>query len=499
MSAEEKDTLLKSPLDEGITSLRVQSADNEPKPSTKTTSKKPRTRNQKPPHQPTNASPKVSKVSQNSKKAKPSSSTSLSKPTMPEPDGKATDKPGKTPVPRRQRKKATKAQQANLTPSTAIAASTTGQAEEKPQNRPKKKRASKATDRPESSQAGSETSAGVKLPQAIQPKPKLTRREKRAIKQQQEGSISALPVSEAYKQQPADLRLDSGVKICVRWLPADLPEHVFWQSIESALPWFDPNSVGTVVKEACPVLSALSPANGKPLEQGESVNGSEQTEKAESNKSAMPLAPTTMAETSIYRSANLEKLDSKPYWRQFIPGKQHKSKAKSLSRAYIVFAAPSEAEHFYRKYHGHVFSKNGTQTRAIVELAPFQSVAWLFSPERDPLEGTFENDPSFKAFMTQQFASQAADNPGNEGARDSHESYAAAAAKPSDTSASGSEFVATPLIKYLHEVKARSLKGGKLADKTNVASAKTPPRSSKPATAPSAKKAREKRSRRQNR
>ncbi|KAJ1782619.1 hypothetical protein LPJ59_006764, partial [Coemansia sp. RSA 2399] len=35
-------------------------------------------------------------------------------------------------------------------------------------------------------------------------------------------------------------------KICIRWLPADLPEHVFWSSVEPALPWFDPENVGSV-------------------------------------------------------------------------------------------------------------------------------------------------------------------------------------------------------------------------------------------------------------
>ncbi|KAJ1866188.1 hypothetical protein LPJ78_002010 [Coemansia sp. RSA 989] len=495
MSAE-KDTPLKPPSNESATSLRNQSADNESRPSVKTTSKKPRARNQKPPTD-QSANTMASKDSQSSRKGKPPNSNALSKPATPITDANTMDKPAKAPVSRRQRKKATKAQQTNTEPS-GTAASTAGQPEEKPQTRPRNKRANRAEGQSESSQAGSETSA--KQPQVSQSKPKLTRREKRAIKQQQqEGSVSVTSVSESYKLQPADLRLDSGIKVCVRWLPADLPEHVFWQSVEPALPWFDPNLAGTVKKEARPVLSALGLANDTPLNENETASSPEQTETTETDEPVMALAPTTMTETSVYKSPNLERLDSKPYWRQYVPGKQHKSKAKSLSRAYIVFAAPSEAEHFYRKYHGHVFSKNGTQTRAIVELAPFQSVAWLYSPEKDPLQGTFESDPAFKEFATQQFVSQVATgSPSNGDAENPHKSYAAAAAKPSDTSAS--EFVATPLIKYLHEVKARSFKG-KPTDKTNVASAKTPPRSSKaaPAPAPAAKKTREKRTRRQNR
>ncbi|KAJ2448059.1 hypothetical protein EV183_005614 [Coemansia sp. RSA 2336] len=485
MSAE-KDTPTKPPSNESAISPRSQTADNGSKPPVKATPKKPRVRNQKPLDQPSTAM--ASKESQSSRRAKPPNSTALSKPATPETDTKAADKSAKAPVSRRQRKKANQAQQTNTEPLADTAVNTTNQPEEKLQARPRNKRASRATGQSESSLADSETSA--MQPQANQPKPKLTRREKRAIKQQ-EKSGSTAPALESYKQQPADLRLDSGIKVCVRWLPADLPEHVFWQSVEPALPWFDPNSVGTVEREVRPVLSAHGMANGTSLNESAPASGPEQTEATETDKTVMPLAPTTMAETSVYHSPNLEKLDSKPYWRQFVPGKQHKSKAKSLSRAYIVFAAPSEAEHFYRKYHGHVFSKNGTQTRAIVELAPFQSVAWLYSPEKDPLQGTFESDPAFQAFMTQQFAPQAAtDSPSNGDTVNPHESYAAAAAKPSDTT----EFVATPLIKYLHEVKARSFRG-KPADKTNVASAKTPPRSSK--AAPAAKKTQ--RSRRQNR
>ncbi|KAJ2816257.1 hypothetical protein GGI24_005772, partial [Coemansia furcata] len=48
-------------------------------------------------------------------------------------------------------------------------------------------------------------------------------------------------------------------KVTIRWLPVDLPEHVFWRSVEPALPWFDPQHVGAVVQKERVVLRGLNP------------------------------------------------------------------------------------------------------------------------------------------------------------------------------------------------------------------------------------------------
>ncbi|KAJ2392659.1 hypothetical protein H4S02_000663 [Coemansia sp. RSA 2611] len=388
--------------------------------------------------------------------------------------------------------------------------------------------------------------AVAETPQNDPTKPKLSRRAKAALAKQarrsepsttpstpkshkQKGTAkqaggriadsgSASQQSGAWLQLPAtahaETRLEPATKVCVRWLPADLPEHVFWRSAEPALPWFDPGGVREVTQKERPILAALASGadesnadDGSLAAQTAPEDPHQQPENTKANATdsqvISPRAPTKLRTVDVYDSPNLARLDDRPYWRQFVPGKQHRSKAKSPvpSRAYIVFAAPAEAEHFYRRYHGHTFSKNGAQTRAVVEMAPLQSVGWLVNADEDPLEATIDSDPDFQAFLALQASTEDGSGAARNGKASSHTSYAAAAASPSETGGSAPEATATPLIKYLRELKSkqRSKGSSKSARKADAGPPKILTRSEKGSAPKKPKEGAPKKSRRQNR
>ncbi|KAJ2744399.1 hypothetical protein GGI20_003004 [Coemansia sp. BCRC 34301] len=278
-------------------------------------------------------------------------------------------------------------------------------------------------------------------------------------------------------------------KVSIRWLPVDLPEHVFWRSVEPALPWFDPQNVGslvqkerTVLRELCTHFETVSTDVEATLDQVETEGDAQAPMAADDLPSSKGATTTTMFD--VYESQNLVRLDSEPYWRAFVPGKQHRSKAKPAdpARAYILFATPAEVDHFYKNYHGHVFSKNGVVSRAAVELAAFQHVPWsvVSASTSDMLSGTIDEDPDFIAFLAMD--PNAADDgvKGDaataEGVKPlSHMSYAAAASSSSANAKSEGDTAAettTPLINYLRE-----LKGMPAARSSAKSPASTPNRS----------------------
>ncbi|KAJ2611347.1 hypothetical protein H4S08_003202 [Coemansia sp. RSA 1365] len=256
------------------------------------------------------------------------------------------------------------------------------------------------------------------------------------------GSTANIPLP-----APRSKPVHKSVKLCIRWLPADLPEHVFWRAIESALPWFDAADTGSVEQRKRFVLTALLPGHDhsqgdmddpKAKEPLEEDDGSENT--MASQEHIATEGATTEVMQSFYESKNLARLDSEPYWRRFVPGKQHTGKAKPVepSCAYIAFASDAEAGHFHRKFHGHVFGRaGGMQWRARVELAAFQSLSIEEHVVSDPLNGTIDSDPDFMAFL----------DPRVQEKPPQQASYAAAVG--------GSEEKVTPLIRYLRELKAK--------------------------------------------
>ncbi|KAJ2400952.1 hypothetical protein GGI23_001711 [Coemansia sp. RSA 2559] len=284
-------------------------------------------------------------------------------------------------------------------------------------------------------------------------------------------------------------------KICIRWLPAGLPEHVFWSSVEPALPWFDPQNVGSVKQKDREVLCAMirDSDKGNELDSAEEPAADEAPDVTELRR--LPLAETKTVSVSVYESENLARLDCQPYWRQYFPGKQHKSRAKpdEPSRAYILFAEPAEADHFYQHFQGHAFGKNGVINKAVVELAPFQHVPWsLPDPANNPLEGTIDDDPHFAAFLKaiangkpqddEQTGGTALLSAASAETQQPRISYAAAASLGNDGAQGASKAVmATPLIKHLRKIKTGSSKPLALDTKTAkpASPAKPPPSGAK--------------------
>ncbi|KAJ2770243.1 hypothetical protein IWQ56_002242 [Coemansia nantahalensis] len=152
-----------------------------------------------------------------------------------------------------------------------------------------------------------------------------------------------------------------------------------------------------------------------------------------------PLGPTKRITGSVYESGNIARFDEPPYWRAFVRGKEHRSsKPAEPSRAYIVFATADEAGHFHRRFHRHVFGKNGVSSRAMVELALFQGAP---APRLvDPLEGTIDQAADFRRFLGLEAPPLPPQPPAM--------SYAAAAGADAATDSG-----VTPLIRYLRELK----------------------------------------------
>ncbi|KAJ2782751.1 hypothetical protein GGI15_002806 [Coemansia interrupta] len=252
-------------------------------------------------------------------------------------------------------------------------------------------------------------------------------------------------------------------KVCVRWLPADLPEHVFWKSIEPALPWHDPSVQGTVEQKH--VQQAVAQPAAEAKTEGDAEDGVQMPETTVLEMHA----PTVAVAVDVYRSPAVDLLDQAPYWRQYVAGKQHRTRGKpdDPSRAYICFATPAEVEHFYQRYHGHVFAKNGAVSRAVVELAPWQQVGR--DSGVDVLAGTLAEDAEFLGFLRKCTGGGAEEEEPAAAERRPVEvriSYAAAAktvaaAGAAVGAAEDGAVRSTPLIEYLRSIKKRPAAGAK--------------------------------------
>ncbi|KAJ2634959.1 hypothetical protein GGF40_003891 [Coemansia sp. RSA 1286] len=292
--------------------------------------------------------------------------------------------------------------------------------------------------------------------------------------QQQTGVSKAGVDSEASRLPTVSDRLST--KVCIRWLPSDLPEHVFWRSVEPALPWYNPEMPGAMVCRQREVLCLQdeTDSHGMDQEQDQQVPKSEpETNELEPEPSAsspdsevpvqpevrLARAPTRTVDVDMFSGPAIDKLDEHPYWRCFVSGKTHRTRAKPAdpARAYILFSTQAEVDYFYRRYHGHTFAKNGAVRRAVVELASFQHVALDESPDR--IEGTIDDDADFQAFLNPHLVQH---KPKPSAARVSY--AAAAASKPAlsaehrlaGTEAGGAPS-STPLIDYLRAIKSKSL------------------------------------------
>ncbi|OMH86205.1 hypothetical protein AX774_g232 [Zancudomyces culisetae] len=185
-------------------------------------------------------------------------------------------------------------------------------------------------------------------------------------------------------------RIKSKFKVIIRRLPPDLPEHIFWKSVENALLWYNKSDEGTVYEVKMRV-SALQKegavdgnATGNIAEQKnenesvldtELVAGADVDKKTGTNLDADEhneqdiklnktsyISETQVISTQMYTSRNLAKLDQKPYYREYIQGK--------------------------------------IQKRAQVEYAPYQKGLYSGKKYKDTLTNTIHSDPGFLSFIS---------------------------------------------------------------------------------------------------
>ncbi|KAI8815118.1 Smg-4/UPF3 family-domain-containing protein [Cladochytrium replicatum] len=123
--------------------------------------------------------------------------------------------------------------------------------------------------------------------------------------------------------------------------------------------------------------------------------------------STQPLVPTKVVvrhlpsnlPEEIFKQSVSKWLEFSDYF-GYVPGKLAKSKAKLnlLSRAYLNFKTPETLIEFFNAYDGHLFVDNkGIESRALVELAPFQRISKKKKP--DPRMNTIDQDPEYLAFV----------------------------------------------------------------------------------------------------
>ncbi|PWA02560.1 hypothetical protein BB558_001290 [Smittium angustum] len=259
--------------------------------------------------------------------------------------------------------------------------------------------------------------------------------------QKTESFSSTIDTSNKSKQEKVSFKnsLENSInaprlKVVIRRLPPDLPENVFWKSIESHLPWYkkenegenfqtskkdilqgdtiEVNSItGTSITTPTPHTSDKPTSNVDPSSSQDNSNGSVEAKGEGPNSSLVnqenlnqinEQLPTKAIDNSLFKSENLKRLDTFPYWRLYVKGKNSKreSKISIPSRAYIGFKTPEELVQFQRSYHGHIFvSKNRIEYRSLVEIAPFQSVPVHIKGRKDNLSGTIKTDPGFLAFV----------------------------------------------------------------------------------------------------
>lgn len=87
-------------------------------------------------------------------------------------------------------------------------------------------------------------------------------------------------------------------------------------------------------------------------------------------------------------------------WLRFHCGKRSKSDKKPSvnSRCYLQMRTQANADEFIASYHGHQFvDSQGEPFRAVACIAPYQKVPR--KTQKDPREGTLDDDTVFKAFL----------------------------------------------------------------------------------------------------
>lgn len=155
------------------------------------------------------------------------------------------------------------------------------------------------------------------------------------------------------------------LKVIVRRLPPNLPEHIFWQA---ASPW---------------VLRS------------DTTKGSVSTEQISGNL-AESFSKAPFADQTYFIPGKLKDGSRR--------GVQADSSASphTFSRAYIRFKNTDDLVKFYRGFDGHLFrDAKGNEYIAVVEFAPFQKMPGdgIRRKKQDTLAGTIEEDEDYKQFV----------------------------------------------------------------------------------------------------
>lgn len=230
------------------------------------------------------------------------------------------------------------------------------------------------------------------------------------------------------------------LKVVVRRLPPNLPEHIFWNSVE---PWTGkqelppPKQVKSITiasaqTGSAEAASAQVSANGSQTEVVKAANELESSDASGTDKTAVgtpqsQTAPTegkaseSSASAQPTKSGPLVNLGSagqgKLLWRRYVTGKFKSGPSSSNSaadpsnphvhsRAYLRFKALQDLLDFHRGFDGHVFrDAKGNESVALVEWAPYQKVPSEMtqpaSKKRDKRRGTIEQDEDYIAFVEQ--------------------------------------------------------------------------------------------------
>ena len=112
--------------------------------------------------------------------------------------------------------------------------------------------------------------------------------------------------------------------------------------------------------------------------------------------------PPTLPEDILLTS--IAAWDKQYDWFSYVPGKPASTKSKSdrFSRAYLKFRKNDDLVDFQRRYNGHAFiTKDNTEYRACVELAPYQKVPVNTATRavKDNLHATINEDREYIAFL----------------------------------------------------------------------------------------------------
>jgi len=117
-------------------------------------------------------------------------------------------------------------------------------------------------------------------------------------------------------------------------------------------------------------------------------------------KVVVRLLPPEITEAELLATVD-EKHKQNVKWSSFVAGKRYKGEAKPClnARCYFQFESLAQCEEFTKDYHGHQFvDGQGESFRAVVCIAPYQK-APRAKPQKDPRDGTIEDDPLYKEFL----------------------------------------------------------------------------------------------------